>query len=102
MSYMKRTTVFLPEEIDIDLKVLARQQHRPVADMVREALGEYVARAKEGQRRTLRFVAVGASGRSDTAERHEELLFDGLEPHGEDDGPRAARRKKQRRPSQRR
>jgi hypothetical protein len=72
---MRRTTVFLPEPIECDLKALARQQNRTVADMVREALDEYVTRQKERQVRSLGFVGVGKSGRSDTAERHESLLF---------------------------
>jgi hypothetical protein len=78
---MKRTTVFLYETTECDLKALARQQGRPVADMVREALVDYVAREKEKARRPLRFVAIGDSGVTDTAERHEELVFAGLDPH---------------------
>ena len=72
---MKRTTVFLYEATECDLKALARQQGRPVADMVREAITEYVAREKTKTRPALRFLAFGRSGHSDTAERHEELLF---------------------------
>jgi hypothetical protein len=82
---MKRTTVFLYETLECDLKALARQQGRPVADMIREAITDYVAREKEKARRPLRFVAIGRSDHSDTAERHEELLFAGPEP------PRGAR-----------
>lgn len=79
---MKRTTIFLYETTECDLKALARQQGRPVADMVREALVDYVAREKERPRQPLRFVAIGDSGFTDTAERHEELVFAGLDPHG--------------------
>jgi predicted transcriptional regulator len=85
IRHMKRTTLFLYETLECDLKALARQQGRPVADMVREAISDYVAREKEKARRPLRFVAIGRSGHSDTAERHEELLFAGPEP------PRGAR-----------
>lgn len=77
---MKRTTVFLYEPTECDLKALARQQGRPVADMIREAITEYVAREKGKARRPLRFVAIGRSGHTDTAERHEELLFASSEP----------------------
>ena len=77
---MKRTTVFLYETTECDLKTLARQQGRPVADMVREAIVEYVAREKTKERPPLRFLAFGRSGHTDTAERHEELLF--AEPGG--------------------
>jgi hypothetical protein len=78
---IKRTTVFLYEATECDLKALARQQGRPVADMIREALVDYVTREKEKGRRPLRFVAIGRSGATDTAERHEELVFTGLDPH---------------------
>jgi predicted transcriptional regulator len=77
---MKRTTVFLYETTECDLKALARQQGRPVADMIREAITDYVSREKAKARRPLRFVAIGRSGHSDTAERHEELLFASPEP----------------------
>ncbi len=88
---MKRTTVFLHEATECDLKALARQQRRPVADMIREAITDYVARQKATARRPLRFVAVGRSGHGDTAERHEELLFASPEPTP---GPRARTRVK--------
>lgn len=99
---MKRTTVFLYETTECDLKALARQQGRPVADMVREALVEYVARQKEQGRRPLRFVAIGDSGFTDTAERHEELVFAGLDPHTgsaspDPDRPRPEKRRRTKR-----
>jgi hypothetical protein len=94
---MKRTTVFLYEDTECDLKALAREQGRPVADVVREALVEYVARAKAKPRRRLRFLALGASGATDTAERHEDLVFTTLTPHGTSPAP--ARRSPRRRRS---
>jgi hypothetical protein len=72
---MKRTTVFLYEATECDLKALARRNRRPVADMIREAITDYVSREKEKARPALRFLAIGRSGHSDTAERHEEILF---------------------------
>jgi hypothetical protein len=78
---MRRTTVFLYESTECDLRALARRQGRAVAEMVREALVDYVAREKEKARRPLRFVGIGRSGVTDTAERHEELVFAGLDPH---------------------
>ena len=100
---MKRTTVFLYEATECDLKALARQQGRPVADMIREALVDYVTREKEKGRRPLRFVAIGDSGVTDTAERHEELVFAGLDPHTgvsaspSPDPPRPAKRRRTKR-----
>lgn len=70
---------------------MARERGTPVASLVREALAAYVARAQEAP--TLSFIGAGASGRSDVAERHEELLW--REPHGGSSGP--AERKRPRR-----
>lgn len=78
---MKRTTIFLDEAAERDLQALARQQSRPVASLVREAVAAYIAtRQPEGAARP-GFIAIGSSGRSDVAERHEELLWqDGAHP----------------------
>jgi hypothetical protein len=46
-----------------------------MAAIVREAVARYVAADKERRPARLGFVASGRSGRSDIAERHEELLF---------------------------
>src|SRR5262245_6253805 len=94
---MKRTTVFLYETTECDLKTLARQQGRPVADMVREAIVEYVAREKTKARPPLRFLAFGRSGHTDTAERHEELLF--AEPAPAPTRPKPSARKPARTPA---
>jgi predicted transcriptional regulator len=72
---MKRTTVFLEEDVENDLRALSRRQRRPVGALIREALARHVA-AEKGKL-VLSFLAVGRSGRRDTAERHEELLFGG-------------------------
>lgn len=80
---MKRTTVFLEEALQRDLKSLARKEARATASLVREALLSYVARKKRRSRLELSFLAVGRSGRHDTAERHEELLWKALAPHQE-------------------
>ncbi len=57
-----------------DLAAVAEQEGRPKAALIRQALGEYLARQHRGNRR-LGFAAIGASGHRDTAERHEELLW---------------------------
>jgi hypothetical protein len=79
---MRRTTVFLEESLQRELSALARKQSRPAAALVREAIGQYVV-SQKASNPTLSFIAVGGSGRSDTAERHEELLFKDLSPDGE-------------------
>lgn len=72
---MKRTTIFVDEALEQDLKAIAGNRRQPVASLVREALAEYVTREKRASRTTLSFVAAGASGHADTADRHEELLW---------------------------
>jgi hypothetical protein len=91
---MKRTTVFLDERVEGDLRAVSRKRNQPVAATIREALERFVA--DETRRSgTLRFLAVGRSGRSDTASRHEELLWKELEPHGtQPSRPRRGRRRK--------
>ncbi len=74
IGHMKRTTIFIDEATERDLRAIAERDRRPVSGLVREALGSYVARRKkEGTR--LGFVAIGRSGHGDTAEVHEELLW---------------------------
>jgi hypothetical protein len=75
---MKRTTVFLEEDVENDLRALSRRQRRPVGALIREALANHVA--VEKGKLGLSFLAVGRSGHRDTAERHEELLFRGSLP----------------------
>jgi len=72
---MKRTTLFVDEALEHDLKAIARRRGEPMASVVREALAEYVTGEKQAGGTSLSFVAAGASGHRDTAERHEELLW---------------------------
>jgi predicted transcriptional regulator len=72
---MRRTTIFLDEQLERELKALASRAGRPMASLVREALADYVVSARETPPKALGFVAAGRSGRRDTAERHEELLW---------------------------
>lgn len=84
---MKRTTIFVPEPLERDLQLYARQEQKPVAFVVREAIVEYLAARRPGSALPS-FVGIAESGRSDIAERHEELLW--TEPHGESDPPTVA------------
>ncbi len=74
---MKRSSFFLDEQVLEALARMARRRGVSLATVVREAAAEYVARAP---RRPLPSV-VGQyrSGRSDLAERSEELLWS--DPH---------------------
>lgn len=78
---MKRTTIFVPESLERDLQLYARRTGKPAAAVVREAIAEYIAR---GPAPTVLPSFAGAfdSGHTDTAERHEDLLFARLSPHG--------------------
>lgn len=71
---MKRTTIFADENLIEELKELSREEKRSVADIVREALESYVGK-KRRRKRGISFVGIGKSGRSDVAERQEELLW---------------------------
>jgi hypothetical protein len=71
---MKRTTIFIDDEVESEIKALAQRNKRPVAAEVREALSRHVAAAAGGKKASLSIVAIGRSGRRDTAERHEEIL----------------------------
>ena len=90
---MKRTTIFVPEPLERDLQLYARSARKPVAAVVREAIVEYLS-----ERRPVSalpsFVGIGRSGRSDIAERHEELLW--TAPHRSQ--PPAAKAPRPRRP----
>ena len=84
---MKRTTIFITEPMERDLQLYARRENRPVASVVREALAEYLVTRKPAAALPS-FTGAGDSGRSDIAERHEDLLW--TEPHG---GPPPRRKK---------
>lgn len=72
---MKRTTIFADDHLLDEVKHLAKSQKTSVATVVREALVSYLAAHKPGQPTDLAFIAIGESGESDIAERHEELLW---------------------------
>jgi predicted DNA-binding protein len=88
---MKRTTIFVPEDLERDLQLYANRDGRPAASLVREALAEYIAHRRDAHVLPS-FAGQFASGHSDTAERHDALLFKALVPH-EDEVPAAPRRR---------
>jgi hypothetical protein len=79
IRHMKRTTIFLPESLERQLQQVARRQEKPVAVVVREALTKHL----DSQRQPFQMPRTFDSGRSDISERIDELLFEGLNPHGE-------------------
>jgi metal-responsive CopG/Arc/MetJ family transcriptional regulator len=71
---MKRTTIFAGDDLLNELKSLSAEENRSMADIVREAMEEYVKRNRKAVRR-FSFVGIGNSGRRDVAEEHERLLW---------------------------
>ena len=74
---MKRTTIFVEDNVLDALQAAARRRGVSLAQVTREALAAYVGRHK-GKRKPLTFVAIGRRGRRDVAERFEELLKEGF------------------------
>jgi len=72
---MKRTTFFADEQLMDELKEIAREERKTLASVVREATALYVSEKRKKQKRKLSIVGIGSSGRSDVAEKHEELLW---------------------------
>ena len=70
---MRRTTIFLDERAERELKALAVRRGETMAALIREAIAQYLVHAI-GEVRLPSFVGAGRSGRPDIAERHEELL----------------------------
>ena len=71
---MKRTTIFAGDDLLNELKRLSAEENRSMADVVREAMEEYVKRKRKAVRK-FSFVGIGNSGRRDVAEEHERLLW---------------------------
>jgi len=74
---MRRMTVFADDEVLDTLVAMARQRGITLAEIAREALAAYVSR-RQGKRWPLTLAGIGRSGRSDVAERAEDLLTGGL------------------------
>jgi hypothetical protein len=69
--FVKRTTIYLEPELEVQLKREGRRQKRPMAELIREAVRRYV-----GETPTRRPPGAGAfaSGKKDTAARADEHL----------------------------
>ncbi len=71
---MEKTTVYLNQADHRRLKAMAEAANRPAAELIREAVAEYVRR--HGGPPQPSSLGAGRSGRGDLAERAEELLKD--------------------------
>ncbi len=67
---MQRTTVKLPDELDLRLRHEAARRGITISDLTREAIEAHLG----GARRRLRAAGAGQSGRDDVSERIEEIL----------------------------
>jgi metal-responsive CopG/Arc/MetJ family transcriptional regulator len=71
---MKRTTIFADETLLNEVQALAREERRSVAEVIREALTRHVQQRKK-KSKGLSYIGVAASGKTNIAERHEQLLW---------------------------
>ena len=76
---MRRTSLFLDEELTARVQRLARKRGVSFATVVREALAEYVISGDAGRTAVPSIAGRFASGTSDTSERIDELLW--RDPH---------------------
>jgi len=72
MAGVQKTTIYLDQTQYRRLKAIAREQGRPPAALLREAVAEFTSR--HGRRGRVKSLGVGHSGRSDLSERAPELL----------------------------
>ena len=73
---MKKTTIYLSDELVIEIKSASRRERRPEAEIIREALGGYFKR----QKRSLpSFVGMVSDGSFD-ASKDEEYLAEHWKP----------------------
>jgi hypothetical protein len=67
---MKRTTIKLPDDLDLKLRLEAKRRGSTISEVTREAIAEHLG----GSPRRLRGAKAGRSGRSDVSERIEQIL----------------------------
>ena len=79
MYAMQRTSVFLDKVLLRRAREYARREGKSFAAVVREALAAYIATPAQSASRLPSVAGRFASGRSDTSERVDEILWS--EPH---------------------
>ena len=78
LTYMQRTTVKLPDDLDARLRHESQRRGVTVSALTREAIETLLA-SPRGRRRLLA-AGAGASGRSDISERIEQILAEEVAP----------------------
>ena len=71
---MKRSTVYIEESVDLELKRLARQTGHSQAELIREGIREVIAKHKR-KRPLPKSVGMVNSGNSELADSAEDLLW---------------------------
>jgi Arc/MetJ-type ribon-helix-helix transcriptional regulator len=71
---MRKTTVYLPDELKARLERVAGEQNRSEAEVIRSALNEYTARERPRPRAPLWI----GSGTTNLAERVDDVLAEGF------------------------
>lgn len=69
---MKRTTVYLDENVDLELKRIARQTGQSQAELIREGVQKVIAQYKRPKPESVGMVN---SGGNDFADKAEDLLW---------------------------
>jgi len=70
---MKRTTIYLEPELEAQLKAETLRSGRPMAEIIREAVREFLVRGRPAPPPG---AGEFASGRADTADRTEQVLVE--------------------------
>jgi predicted transcriptional regulator len=76
LAYMQRTTVKLPDDLDLRLRREAARRNMTISELTREAIEQHICPSP----RRLRAAAAGRSGRDDISERIEEILAAEVSP----------------------
>jgi len=71
LTYLRRTTVKLPDELDARLRHEAQRRGATISELTREAIEAHLGGSR---RRRLLAAGAGASGHADISERIEEIL----------------------------
>jgi hypothetical protein len=68
--FVKKTTIYFPEELTIEIKTRAKQERRTEAALIREAVSTYLA---NGKRRLPSFVGMASDGSFNAADDEQYL-----------------------------
>lgn len=71
LAYMKRTTVKLPDQVDVRLRLEAKRRGMTISELTRQAIETHLG---HGGKRRLLAAGAGRSGQREVAERIEEIL----------------------------